>query len=433
MKSLPSENSFRGARDGEAVTVVRSDEHPAQSLRIAKAKVIVTSPGRNFVTLKIETADGLYGLGDATLNGRELAVASYLADHVIPTLIDRDAHQIEDIWQYLYRGAYWRRGPVTMSAIGAVDMALWDIKAKAAGMPLYQLLGGACRSGVRVYGHANGVTVEETVEEALRYKALGYSAIRLQAGVPGLPSAYGVSRDKMFYEPADGHLPTENIWSTSKYVQSVPKLFDAARGALGWDVDLLHDSHHRLTPIEAARLGKDLEPYRLFWLEDPVPAENQAALRLIRQHTTTPIAIGEVFNSIWDCKQLIEEQLIDYIRTTVVHAGGITHMRRIASLADLYNVRTGCHGATDLSPVCMAAALHFNLSIPNFGLQEYMRHTEATDEVFPHAYTFSAGALHPGDLPGLGVDIDEALAAKHPYRRAYLPINRLEDGTMTNW
>ncbi len=406
---------------------------PPKSLRITGARVIVTSPGRNFVTLKIETADGLYGLGDATLNGRELAVASYLADHVVPCLIGRDAHRIEDIWQYLYRGAYWRRGPVTMSAIAAVDTALWDIKAKAAGLPLYQLLGGASRNGVRVYGHANGTTVEETVAEAQRYKELGYTAVRLQSGVPGLASTYGVSRDKMFYEPADGALPTENVWSSSKYMKSVPRLFEAARAALGPDIDLLHDVHHRLTPIEAGRLGKDLEPYRLFWLEDPVAAENQASFRLIRQHTTTPLAVGEVFNSIWDCKQLIEEQLIDYIRTTVVHAGGISHLRRIASLADLYNVKTGCHGATDLSPVCMAASLHFNLSIPNFGLQEYMRHSEATDAVFPHAYRFANGALHPGEAPGLGVDIDEALAATFPYQRAYLPINRLEDGTMTNW
>jgi len=404
-----------------------------RGLRITNARVIVTSPGRNFVTLKIETADGCYGLGDATLNGRELAVVSYLTDHVVPLLIGRDAHQIEDIWQYLYRGAYWRRGPVTMSAIAAVDMALWDIKAKAAGMPLYQLLGGACRDAVRVYGHANGATVEETVDEAQRYREMGYSAIRLQSGVPGLATAYGVSRDKMFYEPADGALPTETLWSTPQYLQSTPKLFEAARNALGWDVDLLHDAHHRLKPIEAGRLGKDLEPYRLFWLEDATPAENQAAFRLIRQHTTTPLAVGEVFNSIWDCKQLIEEQLIDYIRATVVHAGGITHLRRIASLADIYGVRTGCHGATDLSPVAMAAALHFNLSIPNFGIQEYMRHTEATDEVFPHAYRFADGALHPGDQPGLGVDIDEALAAKHPYSRAYLPVSRLMDGTMSDW
>ncbi|HPA39269.1 MAG TPA: bifunctional D-altronate/D-mannonate dehydratase, partial [Phenylobacterium sp.] len=204
--------------------------------KIIAARVVVTSPGRNFVTLKIECEDGTYGLGDATLNGRELAVESYLTDHVVPCLIGRDAHQIEDIWQFLYRGAYWRRGPVTMTAIAAVDMALWDIKAKLAGMPLYQLLGGACRTGVMVYGHANGETLEDTIAEAQRYKALGYKAIRLQSGVPGLASTYGVSKDKMFYEPADADLPTENVWSTEKYLRSVPPLFAAAREALGWDV-----------------------------------------------------------------------------------------------------------------------------------------------------------------------------------------------------
>jgi len=402
-------------------------------LRIVSAKVIVTCPGRNFVTLKIETSDGITGLGDATLNGRELAVASYLTDHLIPCLIGRDAHAIEDTWQFFYRGAYWRRGPVTMAAIAAVDMALWDIKAKAAGLPLYQLLGGKCRDGAMVYCHANGTTIEETLEKAQFYMAQGFKAVRLQSGVPGLKSTYGVSKTQRPYEPADADLPSEHVWSSEKYLRSVPELFKRARNTLGWDVHLLHDVHHRLTPIEAARLGKDLEPYRLFWLEDSVPAENQANFRLIRQHTTTPLAVGEVFNSIWDCKQLIEEQLIDYIRATVTHAGGITHLRRIAALADLYNVRTGCHGPTDLSPVCMGAALHFDVSIPNFGIQEWMHHAKETDEVFPHTYSYRDGALHPGEGPGLGVEIDEKLAAKYPYKRAFLPVNRLEDGSMTNW
>jgi len=401
--------------------------------KITSARVIVTCPGRNFVTLKIETDAGIYGLGDATLNGRELAVKSYLEDHVVPCLIGRDAHRIEDIWQYLYKGAYWRRGPVTMSAIAAVDMALWDIKGKIANLPVYQLLGGASREAVMVYGHANGKDIEETIDNARRYKEEGYKAIRLQSGVPGLASTYGVSKDRYFYEPADADLPTENVWSSEKYMRSVVPLFEKAREALGWDVHLLHDIHHRLTPIEAGRLGKDLEPFRPFWLEDATPAENQEAFRLIRQHTTAPLAVGEIFSSIWDCKHLIENQLIDYIRATVVHAGGLTHLRRIAALADIYQVRTGCHGATDLSPVCMAAALHFDLSVPNFGVQEYMRHTEETDAVFPHAYTFAKGMMHPGDKPGLGVDLDEALAAKYPYKRAFLPVNRLQDGTMFNW
>ncbi|WP_260580442.1 D-mannonate dehydratase ManD [Sphingopyxis sp. PET50] len=401
--------------------------------KIVSARVIATCPGRNFITLKIVCDDGTTGVGDATLNGRELAVASYLADHVVPCLIGRDAHQINDIWQFLYKGAYWRRGPVTMTAIAAVDMALWDIKGKVAGLPIYQLLGGAARTGCMVYGHANGETIADTIEAALDYRQQGYKAIRLQCGVPGMASTYGVSKDRYFYEPADADLPSENRWSTEKYLRIVPELFAAAREALGWDVHLLHDIHHRLTPIEAARLGKDLEPYRPFWIEDATPAEDQDAFRLIRQHTTTPLAVGEIFSSVWDCKALIENRLIDYIRATVLHAGGITHMRQIAALAELHQVRTGCHGATDLSPVTMAAALHFGLSIPNFGIQEYMRHTPETDAVFPHAYSFAGGMLHPGEAPGLGVDIDEALAETHPYARAYLPVNRLEDGTMWSW
>ncbi len=402
-------------------------------LKIRAARVIVSCPGRNFVTVKIETEDGITGIGDATLNGRELAVASYLEDHLIPCLIGRDAHQIEDIWQFFYRGVYWRRGAVGMCAIAAIDVALWDIKAKAAKLPLYQLLGGRSRDAVMVYGHANGGSIEETIDEVGRYIDMGYKAIRAQSGVPGLDSTYGVSGDKMYYEPADADLPSENVWSTAKYLSHAPKLFEKLRDTYGYDHHLLHDVHHRLTPIEAGRLGKDLEPYRLFWLEDAIPAELQEGFRLIRQHTTTPLAVGEIFHSIYDCQQLITEQLIDYIRATLVHAGGITHLRRIAHLAELYHVKTGFHGATDLSPITMGAALHFDTWVPNFGIQEYMRHTPETDEVFPHDYSFKDGYLYAGETPGHGVDIDEELAAKYPYQRAYLPVNRLEDGTMFNW
>ncbi len=402
-------------------------------MKIQSAKVIVTCPGRNFVTLKLITDQGVYGIGDATLNGRELAVVAYLEEHVIPCLIGMDPRRIEDIWQYFYRGAYWRRGPVTMSAIAAVDTALWDIKAKMAGMPLYDLLGGKSREGVMVYGHANGADLAETVDEVGRYIDMGYKAIRAQSGVPGLKDAYGVGRGKMYYEPADAALPSLTIWDTHKYLSFVPKLFERLREVYGFEPHLLHDGHHRMTPLEAAGLGKALEPYRLFWLEDATPAENQEAFRLIRQHTTTPLAVGEVFNTIWDCKDLIQNQLIDYIRCTVVRAGGITHLRRIADLAALYQIKTGSHGATDLSPVTMGAALHFDSWVPNFGIQEYMRHTPETDAVFPHAYSFAQGLLYPGETPGHGVDLDEAEAAKYPYKPAYLPVARLEDGTMWNW
>lgn len=401
-------------------------------MRITNAKVIVCSPGRNFVTLKLETGDGVYGLGDATLNGRELAVASYLTDHVIPLLIGRDARRIEDIWQFLYKGAYWRRGPVTMSAIAAVDTALWDIKGKALGVPVYQLLGGASREAVRVYGHASGESIEDAVAAVGRYRDRGYTAIRAQCAVPGVTKTYGISGADA-YEPAERGALVESVWDTSRYLTTVPVLFERLRREFGPDVHLLHDVHHRLTPIEAARLGQALEAHHLFWLEDPTPGENQESFRMIRQHTTTPIAVGEVFNSIHDCRQLIQEQLIDYVRTTVVHAGGITHLRKIASLAELYQVRTGSHGATDLSPVCMAAALHFDLSVHNFGIQEYMPHSADTDRVFPHGYSFADGMMHPGDAPGLGVNVDEAVAATFPYQRAYLPVARLIDGTMHDW
>src|SRR4029077_3021363 len=294
------------------------------------------------------------------------------------------------------------------------------IKGKALGTPVYNLLGGESRTGVLVYGHANGRDIEETVDAVAESKELGYLAVRAQTGIPGLPSTYGVAKDKLFYEPAQKGLPPENVWSTEKYLLHVPKLFEALRTRFGEDIHLLHDVHHRLTPIEAARLGKSLEPYHLFWLEDAVTAELQEGFRVIRQHTTTPIAVGEVFNTIFDCHLLIQEQLIDYIRTAVVHAGGISHLRKIAALAELYHVRTGCHGATDLSPVCMAAALNFDISVHNFGIQEYMHHSDETNAVFPHAYRFEEGMMLPAEAPGLGVDIDEAKAAQYPYERAYL-------------
>ncbi len=402
-------------------------------MKIVDARVIVCSPGRNFVTLKLTTEDGLHGLGDATLNGRELAVAAYLTEHVVPLLIGRDARRIEDTWQYLYKGAYWRRGPVTMTAIAAVDTALWDILGKAADLPVYRLLGGASREAVLVYGHANGKDLEDTVRAVGTYAAMGYKAIRAQSGIPGIASTYGVGKGSMSYEPAERGLPPESVWSTEPYLDFVPSLFTRLRQEHGPELHLLHDVHHRLTPIEAGRPGRAPEPHRLFRMEDPVPAELQEGFRLIRRHTTTPIAVGEVFNSIHDCQQLIQEQLIDYVRSTVVHAGGITHLRKIAHLAELFHVRTGCHGATDLSPVCMAAALHFDLSIHNFGIQEYMPHNDETLRVFPHHYRFADGYMHPGEAPGLGVEIDEGLAARYPYQRAYLPVNRKEDGTMHSW
>ena len=400
-------------------------------MRITAAKVFVCSPGRNFVTIRIETDAGIHGVGDATVNGRELAVASYLKDHLAPCLIGRDASAIEDTWQYFYRGAYWRRGPITMAAIAAIDMALWDIKAKAANMPLYQLLGGASRNHMLSYGHAAGETKEETADKVAELMERGFKAIRVQSAIPGMPATYGV--DKPGFTPQMTERPRETLWDTPKYLRFLPELLAHVRDRFGPDLHLLHDVHHRLTPQEAAFLAKRVEPYDLFWLEDAVPAENQEAFRFIRQHSTTPLAVGEVFNTIHDCRTLIEENLIDYIRTTPVHAGGITHVRRIADLAALYQIRLACHGAADMSPITMGAALHLDRWVPNFGIQEYAFHPPAAEEVFPHDWYWRDGNLHSGEKPGHGVDFNEDAAARHPYRPAYLDVARLEDGTMWNW
>ncbi|MBD1556943.1 D-galactonate dehydratase family protein [Vibrio sp. S9_S30] len=404
-------------------------------MKIEKVDVFVTCPDRNYVIVKVTTECGVTGLGDATLNGREMSVVSYLEHHICPQLIGRDARKIEDIWQSLYRGAYWRRGPVTMTAISAIDVALWDIKGKAANMPVYDLLGGASREGALVYGHATGHSISQLIDDYAKQKELGYRAFRVQAKVPGIESSYGVSKGKgNTYEPASkGNAPDEEIWSTDKYLAFAPRIFEEIRSEFGFEDPLLHDVHHRLTPLEAAQLGKSLEEYKLFWMEDPTPAENQEAFRLIRQHTTTPIAVGEVFNSLWDCKQLIEEQLVDYIRATVCHAGGITHMRRIADFASLYQVRMGAHGPSDISPVGLAAGLHLDMWMPNFGIQEYMGYSEKMLSVFDVNWSFEQGLMHPSDKPGIGVEFNEQEAEKYPYQSAYLPIARLTDGTVWNW
>jgi mannonate dehydratase len=265
---------------------------------IERAEVFVTSPGRNFVTLKITTSDGVTGLGDATLNGRELSVVAYLREHIVPMLIGRDPQRIEDTWQYLYRGAYWRRGPVTMAAIAAVDVALWDIKGKVAGLPVYQLLGGASRTGALAYGHASGSDLPSLFASIRHHLDEGFRAIRVQTSVPGLGQVYGVASDqrpgqRYDYEPAGRTaVPTEEAWDSRAYLRHIPTVFAAVREEFGYDIPLLHDGHHRLTPNQAAILGKSLEPYDLFWLEDCTPGENQEGLRRVRSQTTTPLAIG---------------------------------------------------------------------------------------------------------------------------------------------
>jgi mannonate dehydratase len=406
------------------------------ALTITNVKVVVTCPDRNYVLVKIETSDpGVYGWGDATLNGRELAVAAALEQHIAPLLIGRDPDRIEDIWQMIYRGTYWRGGPVLMTALAGVDLALWDIKGKRAGMPVYSLLGGRTRDGALAYTHCSGRDFAEVEDSARAAMARGFKAIRVQVLVPGMSGTYGVSN-----QPAERYssfdmeaLPLVERFEPSPYLRVIPKLVEHLRVALGDEIELLHDVHERLSPIQAARLAKELEPYHLFFLEDPIRPENKESFRLIRQHTTIPIAMGELFHTRWDGLPLITEQLIDFIRCDLGHIGGITEARKIAAIAESFYVQTAWHGPGDIAPMTHAANVHVDLSIANFGIQEMVFFPEVAQEVMPGAPTFADGYLNVTDAPGLGTDVNEALAAKYPYKRAYLPVVRRVDGSVGDW
>ena len=408
-------------------------------MKITDAKVFVGGPGKNYVTLKIMTDQGVYGLGDATLNNRETLPAKYLQDYLIPSLIGMDPRKSEDIWQFFYRGAYFRRGPVAMAAFGAIDMALWDIKGKLADMPLFQLFGGKSRDGALVYAHATGADLPELIDSVASYVEQGYKAVRVQCGIPGMPSASYAVPDKKgeaknYITDFSGICPKTEFWDTDRYMRFMPEALTNIRDHFGPDLKLLHDVHHRLLPREAAAFAKAVEPVGLFWLEDPTPAEDQNALNLLRQHSTTPIAIGEVFNSIWECNRLIESELIDFIRVAVTYAGGITHVKRIVDLSGLHHVRTGFHGAPSHSPISMAAQAHLNAWAPNFGIQEYLvLGTEDCDSLFPSAHRMERGMFYVSDAPGLGVDFNECEAARYSYVPGSHPVVRLEDGTLWNY
>ncbi len=408
-------------------------------MKINDAKVFVGGPAKNYVTLKIMTDQGVYGLGDATLNNRETLPAAYLRDYLIPSLIGMDPRNSEDIWQFFYRGAYFRRGPIAMAAFGAIDMALWDIKGKMANMPLYQLFGGKSRDGAMVYAHATGADLEDLMDSIAHYVELGYKAVRVQCGIPGMPTAsYAVpekkGNSKHFLSDFSGIRPKVEIWDSNRYMRFMPEALAGIRERFGPDLHILHDVHHRLMPREAAEFARAVESVRLFWLEDPTPAEDQNALKLIRQHSTTPIAIGEVFNSVWECNRLIEEELIDFIRIAVTYGGGITPVKRIVDLASLHHVRTGFHGAPSHSPICMAAQAHLNAWAPNFGIQEYLvLGTPECDALFPSEHRMENGLFQVSDAPGLGVDFDEKEAERYSYQPGSHPVVRLEDGTMWDY
>jgi mannonate dehydratase len=390
-------------------------------LKITKVKAILTAPARiRLCVVKVETSEpGLYGLGCATFTQRIRTVATAVNEYLAPFLAGKDPDNIEDLWQAMYQSSYWRNGPVLMNALSGVDAALWDIKGKRAGMPLYQLLGGKCRTGVPVYRHAAGRTPEAVAAQARRYMSEGARYIRVQVGVEGQATygsgGGGVATNAPPRLTGEGHFAGD-LFEPSAYRRSVPKLFAYLRKELGDDIELLHDMHERLAPIDAIGLAKELEQYRLFFLEDPFAPEDVGYFKILRQQCATPIAMGELFNNPNEWLDLVSGRLIDFIRCHLSQVGGISAARKIAALCDFFRVRTAWHGPGDTSPVGHAAQVHLDLATWNFGIQEAQVFTGALRDVFPGAPEIRNGMLWCNEKPGLGIDLDENLAAKYPIR-----------------
>jgi mannonate dehydratase len=326
-----------------------------------------------------------------------------------PFLIGKNPLQIEDIWQSCFVSSYWRNGPVLGNAISGVDMACWDILGKRAGMPVYQLFGGKCRKAVDVYRHASGTTFEEVEKAARGFMEKGYRHVRAQLAIPGL-ATYGSKVDPK----AKLSNATTLTWEPRAYVRTVPKLFEHLRNKLGNEVEFLHDMHERVPPVLAIQLARDLEPYQLFFLEDPFSPEDVGYFSKMREKTVTPIAMGELFNNPNEYISLISGRLIDFIRIHISQIGGLTPARKVAALCDFFSVRSAWHGPGDVSPVGHAANVHLDLAIPNFGIQEARDFTQAEQDVFPGCPELKDGYYWANDKPGLGIDLDEKLAAKFP-------------------
>ncbi|MFN8590716.1 MAG: enolase C-terminal domain-like protein [Thermomicrobiales bacterium] len=410
------------------------DDDSARSPRIRDVRVILTAPeGIRLVVVKIETDEpGLYGLGCATFTQRPLAVAATIDDYLKPQVIGRAVHDIEDIWSMLSLSGYWRSGPIHFNAMSGIDMALWDIKGKLAGMPLYDLLGGRCRTAATVYVHASGRDAMEVEDAARAFLERGFTLIRCQVEIPGT-ATYGIDRHDD--DPVPLYLQLrQDPWHPEAYATSIPSLFEHLRNALGHSVELLHDIHERVPPITAIGLAKALEPYRLFFLEDPFAPEDLGYFGQLRQQSAIPIAMGELFVNVNEILPLIQNRLIDFLRVHLSAIGGITPARKLAALCEFFGIRTAWHGPGDVSPVGHAANLHLDLASPNFGIQEAHLFTDVCRAVFPGSPEIRNGMMWANDLPGLGIDLDEALAARfpfptHPLNGAWPPV-RLRDGTM---
>ena len=393
---------------------------------IKDVQTITTQPaGSRLVIVKIITSEpGLYGLGCATFTQRFHAVVTAMEKHLKPFLIGRDVSRIEEIWQMGMVHSYWRNGPVLSNAISGADQALWDIKGKQAGMPVYELLGGKCREAAAVYGHAGGNSPEAVADSVRQFMENGYRYIRIQMG------GYGGEASRIV--KPDG-APDGAYFDPREYTLNILRMIEHVRAEVGDEVELLHDIHERLHPIDAVKFAKDVEPFNLFFLEDPLAPEDLEWFANMRQQCCTPIAMGELFNNPREWQPLIAGRLIDFIRMHVSQMGGLTPARHVAAFANMYGVRTAWHGPGDTSPVGHAANLHLDLWAPNFGIQEWCNFPEHMYEIFPGLPEVRNGYMYPSDKPGLGIDIDEDLAAKYPCQDEveWWTQTRLPDGSPT--
>jgi mannonate dehydratase len=407
--------------------------------KIKDVSVITTAPaGVRLVVVKVTTdQDGLYGYGCATFTQRADLVVDAVNRYLKPLVLGRPADAIEDLWSAMYNSSYWRNGPVLNNAISGIDQALWDIKGRQAGMPVYELLGGKCRRGAMIYRHAAGREIAETIDQARKLMAGGAKAVRIQVGIPG-NAAYGAPGSPGSTEQAAPEDPTFDPYA---YVRRTLQLFEAARKELGAEIHLLHDVHERVPPRLAVEFAKDTEQFKLFFLEDALSPENLDYFRQIRANCTTPLAMGELFNSPHEWNVLIRESLIDYIRVHVSQAGGLTPCWRMAAMANAFNVRTAWHGPGDVSPIGHCANVTLDLVSPNFGVQEWTMPNERIQEVFTGYPEVRDGYAYANEKPGWGVEINEKAAAKYPFgseRGERKKLNggwgvvRTPDGTVIN-
>ena len=391
----------------------------AAPVRIRDIKTILTAPnGIRLVVVKVETTEpGLVGWGCATFTQRALVVRTAIDEYLKPFLIGRSVDEIEDIWQSSYVSSYWRNGPVLFNAMSGVDIALWDIKGKRAGMPVYQLLGGKVRHGADCYFHASGTSFSEVEENARRAMEQGFRHVRVQVATPGY-AGYGARGTTPAGAPQNDIVGPTNpkaVWESAPYVRLVPKLFEHLRAKLGDEVELLHDVHERVTLNQAVNLCKSLEPYRLFFLEDPLPPEQNDHFRVLRQQTSIPIAMGELFNTQHEYVPLVKDRLIDFIRIHLSQIGGLSPARKVAALCEYFGVRTAWHGPGDASPIAHAAQLALELASYNFGVHEGSGFPQETREVFVGCPEVRNGYMLAQERPGLGIEVDEKIAAKFPY------------------